>query len=275
MATKLNKKRNTGFVFEALIREATKAILAKDEDRRNKVITTIKESFAPGTELRKELDCYKALSGNDIFDKPTAEKLIFEVRRDVNNINEKKLVREKNTLVSRINKNISKSVFNNFVPNYKSLATIARIFNDKTPTKDRVLMESVLLESLTKKAVQEEKEDLKHIDSLVVKSFVKNFNNHYEDLLAEQRNLLQLYVTSVNDGQTSFKFYINEELIRIRDVVQKSLTMEEVAKDDIMVENTNKVLALIENLRQVEIDGAYLMKLMKLQKLASECENDN
>lgn len=275
MATKLNKKRNTGFVFEALIREATKAILAKDEDRRNKVITTIKESFAPGTELRKELDCYKALSGNDAFDKPTAEKLIFEVRRDVNKINEKKLIREKNTLVSRINKNISKSVFNNFVPNYKSLATIARIFNDKTPTKDRVLMESVLLESLTKKTVQEEKEDLKHIDSLVVKSFVKNFNNHYEDLLAEQRNLLQLYVTSVNDGQTSFKFYINEELIRIRDVVQKSLTMEEVAKDDIMVENTNKVLALIENLRQVEIDGTYLMKLMKLQKLASECENDN
>ena len=275
MATKLNKKRNTGFVFEALIREATKAILAKDEDRRNKVITTIKESFAPGTELRKELDCYKALSGNDAFDKPTAEKLIFEVRRDVNKINEKKLIREKNTLVSRINKNISKSVFNNFVPNYKSLATIARIFNDKTPTKDRVLMETVLLESLTKKTVQEEKEDLKHIDSLVVKSFVKNFNNHYEDLLAEQRNLLQLYVTSVNDGQTSFKFYINEELIRIRDVVQKSLTMEEVAKDDIMVENTNKVLALIENLRQVEIDGTYLMKLMKLQKLASECENDN
>ena len=161
MATKLNKKRNTGFVFEALIREATKAILAKDEGKRNTVVTTIKESFAPGTELRKELDCYKALSSTDALDKPTAEKLIFEVRRDIKKINEKKLVREKNTLVSRINKSISKDVFNNFVPNYKSLATIARIFNDKTPTKDRVLMESVLLESLTKKAALEEKEDLK------------------------------------------------------------------------------------------------------------------
>ena len=275
MATKLNKKRNTGFVFEALIREATKAILAKDESKRNTVVTTIKESFAPGTELRKELDCYKALSGTDTLDKPTAEKLIFEVRRDVSNINEKKLVREKNTLVSKINKSITKDVFNNFVPNYKSLATIARIFNDKTPTKERVLMESALLESLTKKAVQEKKEDLKHIDSLVVKNFVKNFNNHYEDLLAEQRDLLQMYVTSVNDGQTSFKFYINEELIRIKDVIQKSLTMEEVSKDDIMVENTNRVLALIEDLRQAEIDGTYLMKLMKLQKLASECENDD
>lgn len=275
MATKLNKKRNTGFVFEALIREATKAILAKDETKRNTVVTTIKESFAPGTELRKELDCYKALSSSDTLDKPTAEKLIFEVRRDINSINEKKLVREKNTLVSRINKNISKDVFNNFVPNYKSLATIARIFNDKTPTKERVLMESVLLESLTKEAIQEKKEDLKHIDSLVIRNFVKNFNSHYEDLLVEQRNLLQLYVTSVNDGQTSFKFYINEELIRIKDIVQKSLTMEEVAKDDIMVENTNRVLSLIEGLRQAEIDSTYLMKLMKLQKLASECENDD
>ena len=275
MATKLNKKRNTGFVFEALIREATKAILAKDEVKRNEVVTTIKESFAPGTELRKELDCYRALSSEDTFDKPTAEKLIFEVRRDIGKINEKKLVREKNTLVSRINKNISKDVFNNFVPNYKSLATIARIFNDKTPTKDRVLMESVLMDSLTKQTISESKEDLKHIDSLVVKSFVKNFNNQYDDLLAEQRNLLQLYVTSVNDGQTSFKFYINEELIRIKEIVQKSLSMEEVSKDDIMVENTNRVLSLIEDLRQAEIDGAYLMKLMKLQKLASECENDD
>ena len=275
MATKLNKKRNTGFVFEALIREATKAILAKDEGRRNKVVTTIKESFAPGTELRKELDCYRALSSEDTLDKPTAEKLIFEVRRDVGKINEKKLVREKNTLVSRINKNISKDVFNNFVPNYKSLATIARIFNDKTPTKDRILMESALLETLTKQAIPENKEDLKHIDSLVVKSFVKNFNNQYDDLLAEQRSLLQHYVTSVNDGQTSFKFYINEELIRIKEIIQKSLTMEEVVNDEIMVENTNRVLALIEDLRQAEIDGAYLMKLMKLQKLASECENDD
>jgi hypothetical protein len=275
MATKLNKKRNTGFVFEALIREATKAILAKDEGRRNKVVTTIKESFAPGTELRKELDCYRALSSEDTLDKPTAEKLIFEVRRDIGRINEKKLIREKNTLVSRINKNISKDVFNNFVPNYKSLATIARIFNDKTPTKDRILMESVLLETLTKQIVPENKEDLKHIDSLVVKSFVKSFNNQYDDLLAEQRSLLQHYVTSVNDGQTSFKFYINEELIRIKEIIQKSLTTEEVSKDEIMVENTNRVLTLIEEMRQVEIDSTYLMKLLKLQKLASECENDD
>ena len=275
MATKINKKRNTGFVFEALIREATKAILAKDESKRNKVVNTIKESFAPGTELRKELDCFKALSSKEALDKPTAEKLVFEVKRDRTNINTTKLVKEKNALVATINKHISKDVFNNFVPNYKDLSTIARVFSIKTPTKERVLMESALVDSLTKDLVVESKDSFKHIDSLVVKSFVKNFNDQYDDLLKEQRSLLQLYVTSINDGQTSFKYFINEELHRIKETVGKALSMDEVIQDEQMVAGTRKVLSLIEEMRNLEVNGEYLMKLMKLQKLASECENDD
>ena len=262
MATKINKKRNTGFVFEALIREATKAILAKDEPKRNKVVNTIKESFAPGTELRKELDCYKALASSESFDKPTAEKLVFEVKRDRTNIDNAKLIKEKNALVSRINKNISKDVFNNFVPNYKDLSTIARVFSAKTPTKERVLMESTLVSNLTKDLMVESNEGLKHIDSLVVKTFVKNFNQQYDDLLNEQRNLLQLY-------------FINEELHRIKQIVENSLTTEEVAQDSDMMSGTKRVLTLIEEMRELEINDKYLMKLMKLQKLASECENDD
>ncbi len=119
------------------------------------------------------------------------------------------------------------------------------------------------------------KKTLKHIDSLVVKSFVKNFNDQYDDLLSEQRNLLQLYVTSVNDGHTSLKFYINEELHRIRETVKKSLSMEEVTQDDQMLKNTEHVLSLIEEMRTQEVDNKYLMRLMKLQRLASECENDD
>ena len=45
MATRHNKKRNTGFVFEALIREATKAILAEDNNKKQVVVSTIKQFF--------------------------------------------------------------------------------------------------------------------------------------------------------------------------------------------------------------------------------------
>ena len=107
MATRHNKKRNTGFVFEALIREATKAILAEDNNKKQVVVSTIKEFFKKGTELSKELECYQALSKDNNLPPQLGEKLIFEVKRKAAALNKRKLTEEKNALISEINKNIS------------------------------------------------------------------------------------------------------------------------------------------------------------------------
>ncbi len=59
--TRHNKKRNTAFIYEALVRELTKCIVAKDESRKGIIVSLVKEHFAKGTILRKELDLYKTL----------------------------------------------------------------------------------------------------------------------------------------------------------------------------------------------------------------------
>ena len=59
MKVKHNKKRNTAFVYEALIREGTNAILKKDLEKRNKVVQIIRKHFNGDTELRQDLDCYR------------------------------------------------------------------------------------------------------------------------------------------------------------------------------------------------------------------------
>ena len=61
MRLKHNKKRNTAFLYEMLTREVVKSIIKKDLKKRNVTISLIKENFAKNTELRKELDLYKAL----------------------------------------------------------------------------------------------------------------------------------------------------------------------------------------------------------------------
>ena len=43
MKIRHNKKRNTAFVYEILVKEATVAILKKDTKRRNNVINIIKK----------------------------------------------------------------------------------------------------------------------------------------------------------------------------------------------------------------------------------------
>ena len=91
MKTKHNKKRNTGFIFEALVRELTKSVLAKNFKRASSIRSILKESFAKNKALRKELDCYKALCESDNLDGYTAEKLVYQTKVEHGNINQKQL----------------------------------------------------------------------------------------------------------------------------------------------------------------------------------------
>ena len=45
---KHNKKRNTAFLYECLIRELTKAILKEDKQRQTKVKGLLREFFTKG-----------------------------------------------------------------------------------------------------------------------------------------------------------------------------------------------------------------------------------
>ena len=59
MSKKHNKKRNTVFLYEILVRELTKSIIKKDEKRKVNVLAIHKEHFKKGTILQKELQLYK------------------------------------------------------------------------------------------------------------------------------------------------------------------------------------------------------------------------
>ena len=51
MKVKHNKKRNTAFLYEALVRELTKAVVEQDSNRSNRVKKILKEHFKSGMVL--------------------------------------------------------------------------------------------------------------------------------------------------------------------------------------------------------------------------------
>ena len=133
---KHNKKRNTAFIYEALVREIVKQSVAKNNKKRNAAIQIMKEAFAPRTELRKELDLYKTLMENNDLQEKIAEKILVETKHQHTRVNQEQLFKEQSVTISKINKQLSKDVFNNFVPNYKHLATI-HSFLDLRRTKNK------------------------------------------------------------------------------------------------------------------------------------------
>jgi len=266
---KHNKKRNTAFLYEALIRELTKATIEKKEQKKGRLLTIIKEHFDRGTLLGKELELYRALSGSEVFAPYTAEKLIFEARRIYAEIDKEQLFKEQTILIDKMNKMFSKSIFSNFIPNYKNLATINQIFGDNVSIKKRVVLEENLISRLSTK--KEEKKHLKPIDNLVYKTFVENYNKEYsETLLVEQKQLLYKYISSFADNGLELKIYLNEEIDRLKHTIHESLEMPEIKVDSKMDKNTKDVLRLIEGFRSQTIDSTMVKKVLQIQNLVKE-----
>lgn len=277
MKLKHNKKRNTAFLYETLIVELTKAVMKNDTLTKQFIVVTLQEHFMPSTILWEDLQFYKALSEPEELDVYTAEKLLFEVKKDRATINAKNLFTEQSRLIRKINKNLSKSVYSNFVPGYRSLATISQIFNHDLTTKQRVLLEKELMKilSFSETPVQPKQEEIVPIDSLSYKIFVNKFNEQYgSGLLEEQRTLLSNFVMSVSDNGLTLRVYLNEELHRLRSVISQSLMLSEVKSDRSMMAATQEVIELIESFKNVaEIDEKMIRRILDMQTLASEIQN--
>ena len=273
MKTKHNKKRNTAFVYEALLREVTKSIVSRDTERKSKAISILKEHFKQGTNLSKELKCYKALLKEDCLDKYTAEKVIFTASRQHRELDKKKIFNEQSKLIKKVNTELGPSTFSNFVPNYKNYATVYQLFNKKTPLKTRVLLEQEILEVLSGEETQQDGA-MKPVDNLVVKTFVNNFNKKYSTLLPEQRELLNKYILSLGDNRADFQLFLVKELQRIKENVTNSLNSGDIKGDEQMIANTNLVIERIESFNVSRFTEKDLKKVLKLQNLVKEYESD-
>ena len=233
--TRHNKKRNTAFLYEALVRELTKSIVAKDNKRKKIIISIMKEHFANGTVLRKELELFKDLYENTSMHPYTCEKLIQEVKKTHCTLDKTQRFQEQTSLIDKINKSLSRDVYSNFVPNYKR--------------------------------------DMVPIDNIVYSTFVKKFNEQYGDsLLEEQKELLSRYIASFHDNAIELSIFLNEEISTLK--ASLTIASEKAAEsgDTALLGNITKVLGTLNESAQSEITIDTISQVLKIQSLVKELE---
>jgi len=232
---KHNKKRNTAFLYEALIRQLTKASLAKDQTQRDKIVSIIKEFFKPNSTLRRDLKLYQNILNTNVDQRRLAEKIFFESRLERSAIDNKELFNEQSNLISKINKEISQDIYSNFVPNYKDLATLHQIFNNpKIEAKKRVLLEEGIIDGMLAQTGDLKNNKMDHIDNVVYKTFVSKFNESYTSLNERQKRLLNVYLNSTVDDDLEMKIYLDEELQNLKNEITelRSLLRAIINKSD-------------------------------------------
>lgn len=225
---KHSKVKNTGVLFELLVRQITLEVLNGDKTENAKKI--VKEFFAPGTELNKELRLYELLLKEKYTSESRAEKFVDTVCEAYTKLDEMKLNREKYNLIKKIKESFDSEQFlASPLSNYKVLASIYKVFESKKMKEYDVkdvfnskitLIENITSKSSTKKSVKlDESQELvetykkqdKDIRLLTYKILVETFNKKYTNLDTPQKEVLREYINNINNT-SKFKDYYSSAL---------------------------------------------------------------
>ena len=224
---KHSKFKNTGILFELLVRQITLEILNGDTTEKAKGI--VKEFFSAKTELNKELRLYELLLKEKYNSETRAEKFIDTVNEAHNRIDQKKLQREKYNLVKKINESFNMDDFlSSPISNYRVLASIYKVFESKKmedyDVKDVFNSKITLIENITSKpsTLVEKKQDSnqivetykkqdKDLRLLTYKILVETFNKKYSNLNENQKELLKQYINNLSNT-TGFKSYVEKQI---------------------------------------------------------------
>ena len=263
---KHNKKRNTAFLYECLIRELTKAIIKEDKQKQTKVKDLLREFFTKGKVLAQELDLYKSLLESKELNQDFSRRLMVETKKDFDELDRKEVFNEQTALINKINKALGNKAFSNFVPNYKDLATIGLYFqNSSLGAKKRIMLEDKVVNFLTR--LDENQTEMKPIDSLEFKMFVKKFNQTYEhSLLREQKDLLSNFIVSFSDNGLGLKSFMNDEIGRLKKSVDSHIDDSSTPLN----ENFKKVRSKLSSYAARPIDAKMVEEVFYIQDLLAE-----
>jgi len=275
MRLKHNKKRNTAFVYEALVRELTKSIVKNNKNKQMKIVSIMKEHFAKGTELNKELGLYKSVYETRDIEKRLAEKIVVEAKKNYQVLDKTNIFREQSALINKINKTLSKELYNTFVPNYKNIATVYSIFQEALPVKDRVLLEENIIQQMSE-SCEAPKEEQQPIDNIVYGTFVNKFNQEYSSKLSEnQKSLLEKYISSFSDNGVELKYYLNEEIGSLKQQLADSKKDRDIIDDNDIKNKIDKVYSILESYKEKDIDLDLIEVVLRTQEFLQEISEDD
>jgi hypothetical protein len=274
-----NKKRNTGLIYEFLVRTISMALVEGDKKKSSTALKILKRHFKPGTELYKEFRLINSLVKTTVSSDSVAGSILREAKSAARNYDSNELDREKSILIKHINYTLGGDDFyDQQINEYKIYATVQTLLNDwrsKNIDIGRVASyEDQLVRWLTTKKDQPDdhviSEDNAGTSRLLMKIMTKKLNEKYSGLLNEdQRSLVKSYVFSTASDDPEI---IRKKLAEIKNVLLERIDQYSDSHDNNGYTNeklfTVKERLLSESLEIVNDDT--VTRFMLYTKLNSE-----
>lgn len=217
MSSSHNKKRNSGLLYEFLVRTISSSLVENDKQKSSKALKIIKQSFKPGSEIYKEFRLINALMKTSVGSASVAASIVNEAKAACRTQNLQELEKEKSILIRNINHQLQdENFYDQHVNEYKMFATIQNLINgwrSKEPNLQKLAEYEDQLFNwlLTKKEeINEQKvnENSVGTNRLLMKVMMKKLSEKYDGALSfDQKALIKAYAFSAanDDKSTIFK----------------------------------------------------------------------
>lgn len=279
MKIKHSKYKNTGLLFELLVRQITADTLNGGESPS---LNILKKSFAK-TELGKEYKLYETLFKTKNLSEGKAEITLNAVLEATRKLNRSALRREKYNLIKEIQQHYNvNEFFKHQVPNYKGYAAfykLIEIYNsDKLSETNEIIDNKVtILECLTERPISQKKvkQDLveefakydKDLRVLTYKVMLEKFNGKYANLNKGQKEVLKEFMNSI-DNTPRLKEIYNTKINEVKKVLK--LQARKVKDDATKIKLLEVVNLLKEIDKSTRISNDDLINLLQYYELTEE-----
>jgi hypothetical protein len=279
---KHSKFKNTGFIFELLVRQITSEIMSANKSVAEKIL---KEHFNSKKELSKELKLYQYLINEKYNSESKAEQFINTILEARKRLDETKLTREKYNLVKEIKETYNLDEFiKSPISNYKTLASIYKIFETVTsdeqfdPT-DVVSSRFTIAENIINSSIQNKDAKIKDmvleeyrkqdedLRAVSYKLLIESFNNKYKNLTNEQKSLLREYINNINNTGKLNEYVSNE----VTNLVNNLKEVGSKISDKVTKIKLAETIANIRKIKSVKkIKEQHLSAMMMTYELLNE-----
>jgi len=280
MRIKHSKYKNTGLIFELLVKQIAADTLDKKDSA---AVSILKNNFTGRTALVREFKLYEFILKNKSVSQSKAESIVSTIIEVGRTIDRKVLKKQKYSLIKEIKESYDLDEFFSIsVKDYKPLAALfclmeAHKVTDVIDPNFLVDNKTTILEHLTKE--QQNKKEVrdtlieeyskydKDLKLLTFKILLEKFNSKYGTLLPEQKNILKEFITSV-DSSTRLRNVVNEEFKKLKSVLDKIKATVEDEIVSIKLQEITKAIKPVAKTKRVTDD--HLVNIMQYYELIKE-----
>lgn len=280
---KHNKIKNTGILFELLVRRIASDVLEGKTD--SFAVKIMKEHFHSKTELGKELQLYRSFFNAPTLSETKAFNMMDLILEKRHSLNEKLLEAQKFLLIKEIKQQCDlKQFMSGRIPSYKVYASIYKLFEaNKNQTeftqineviasrfvvvehlKGELKEEKIIKENSYAEMLKEQPEEIRHLS---YKFLLERFNEKYSNFNDNQKLLLREYINNGTDLET-FGKYVSTEAAKLIDILKNN---KKKVKNEVTHIKINEVITQLQNIKTKSVcKDNYITALLIAHQISHE-----